>query len=319
MFRIERFIAAENGLAIENRGVGNRQHYKDGLIVGALPGSSVTGARAMHHQYGSDAVLENIVFAGFGSVGFDGTDTGPTQASFRLINIGFIGPRPNWVMTDLAVYDLADDSIAPRGFYASLEAPWLATPSCTRQDLGKPGQDAELWWRCPAPVRYAELELRDTLASTFSTKVNPFLRRSDGLRYRIAQGLGTAGAGSLGAGMHSTTVIYNGGLGYAIDAPPSPGGWAARLSATAVASAGADLDADTAWVTVDLPAAVAPRGVHRTGLAFDQPDAPTAANALRAAASLADNQANARSTYFYDADSRTVRVQVSARWVVVLP
>jgi len=315
VFVVDRFTAAENGLAIENRGVGNRQHYKNGLIVGKLPGSTFKGAQAMHHQYGSDTVLENITFAGFAEVGFASSDTGPTQSNFRLINIGFVGARPAWGLSDLSTFDLADDGIAPRGFYAIGEAPWLATPACVSQALAVPDDDPILWSRCPSRPSYAELEVRDNPASTFNTKVNPFLKRSDGLRYR----LGEAGGENIGSGMHSTTVIYNAGLGYAVDAAPSAKGWAVRLSDAAVAFASADLQADTAWITLSLPVVAAPRSVNRTGTSFVRPNAATPANALRAASSLADFQANPLTTYFYDAAARVVRVQAGARWVIVTP
>lgn len=315
VFVVERFIAAENALAIENRGVGNRQHYKDGLIVGQLPGSAYRGARAVHHQYGSETVLENITFAGFASVGLEATDTGPTQSAYKLINVGFMGNSPGWSLSDLSTFELADDTLAPRGFYAIGEAPWLVTPQCTPFAQSVPGDDPILWSRCPARLSYAELEVRDNPVSTFDTKVNPFLKRSDGLRYR----LGEAGGENIGAGMHSTTVIYNAGLGYAIDAAPAAKGWAVRLSDAAVAFATPDLQADTAWLSLALPVAAAPRGVWRTGTSFDRPDPPSPANALRAAVSLADFQANPTTSYFHDAAAQVVRVQAGARWVIVTP
>jgi hypothetical protein len=317
-FLIEGFIAAENGLQVENRGVGNKVRLKDGLFVASLSGSTAPRGGLIHIQYGSDVVLENNTFAGWDTIGFDGTDTGPMQASYRITGARFIGPKPQVQLTDLARYQFDDDSMLPRGFYVVHGARWLVTPQCTDFTVGFTEADGpDIWLRCPNPVSHAELEVRDRLDSTFNTKVNPFLVRSDGLRYRLGDAPGAEGQG---AGSHSTTVVYNEpSLDYRVDAPAAPAGWAVRLSDAAAASATPDLRANAAWITLSMPVANAPRGVYRTGMSFDRPDLPRAENALRAAASLADHMANPKTTYFHDAAGGSVRVQVGGQWVIVTP
>lgn len=316
-FLIEGFTAVENALDVENRGLGNQVRLKDGLFVARLPGSTAKVGRLMHIQYGSDVVLEDNTFAGWESIDFDGSDTGPTEASYKILGAKFIGPKPRIGLTDLATQEFADDSMLPRGFYVVAGARWLATPQCADVAIGTGSDGPDIWLRCPAKVSYAELEVRDRLNSSFDTKVNPFIVRNDGLRYRLGDAPGAEGQG---AGVNSTTVVYNeASLAYRIDAPASSTGWAVRLSDVALTGASADLKADTAWIALSIPVAAAPRGVHRTGMSFDRPDAPSAANALRAAGSLADHLANPKTSYFHDPASGVVRVQAGGQWVVVNP
>ena len=322
LLKLQRFTVVENRLDIESRGVGTPAAFIDGLFVGTLPGStrSANGTQ-MHHQYGSDTTVDNVTFANYETLGFAGTDTGPTQSSWKFSNVHFIGTRPpGGAPADDSVFELLDDTLLPRGVYIDAMAPWLAMPACGKVLIGNPTEPS-LSFRCPQRPHFVELETRDRLNSTFNDKTNPMLKRSDGLRYHrpTSDAEVAAGLGGLGSGMHSTSVLYNeAGLSYAVEGTPGST-VAVRLSDAAIPTATADLVADTASLALALPVADAPRAVYRTGIGFDAPDAPTAANALRAAASMAEHRGDPTRTYFYDAVARQLWVQAGRRWVIVAP
>ncbi len=306
-FLIQGLVAVENRLHLENRGVGNQVRIKNSLFVAKLPGSAAVPSDLAHIQYGSDVVLEDSTFAGWDMLGFGATDTGPSLASFKISGAQFIGPKPRTGLTDLAVHEFADDTLLPRGFYVPTGTRWLSTSQCATVALDADTAEPNPWTRCPQRLRYAELEVRDRLDSTFNGKVDPYLVRNDGLRYRRQA---TSDSANQATGEHAATVIYNeASLQYRLEAPASANGWAMRLFSSA----------DTAWVNVAIPVAAAPRGVYRTGLAFDQPDPPSAASALVAVSSLAQHSANPKRTYFYDAAKGVVHAQAGAQWLIVSP
>jgi hypothetical protein len=316
-FVIQGLVAVENQLHLENRGVGNQVRVKNSLFVAKLPGSTAAPSRLAHIQYGSDVVLEGSTFAGWDTLGFEGTDTGPTQASFKIAGAQFVGAKPRIGLTDLATQEFADDTMLPRGFYVPVNARWLSTPQCSTAAIDADTAEPNYSTRCPQRLRYAELEVRDRLNSAFADKVDPYLVRNDGLRYRRQATPETAGQAT---GSHGATVIYGeASLQYRIEAPASANGWALRLSDAAIASASPDLRADAAWVAVAVPVAAAPRGVYRTGLATDQPDPPSPASALAAASSLAQHLANPKRSYFYDSAKGVVHAHAGAQWLIVSP
>jgi hypothetical protein len=72
-------------------------------------------------------------------------------------------------------------------------------------------------------------------------------------------------------------------------------------------------------VDMAVPMAAPPRGVFRTGERFQRPDAPQPGQALRAAASWADSQADPLGSYLWDPGQRQLWLKATGRWVVVTP
>jgi hypothetical protein len=317
---IDRFIVAENGIGVQNRGVGSKQIYRDGVFIGQLPGSTAMAAAGlpMHNQYGSDNRIENATFANYpAGLRFDGTDTMPTQSSFTFVNARFIGAKPAFELGgDMSRMSFLDDSIVPRGYYVDARAPWLAYPGCTRVAGGDVGH-----FRCPAePGGMGELELRTAPGASFGQRVNAQLARSDGLRYSRA-------SAGVAAGMHSTTVLHSvPGITYAIENPASF--YALRLW-----DIGGDLPIVTgqARLRVSLPISSAPRMVTRGGVVPEfAPGAdpggggdalpPMASGEpLRAVGSLAELDANPLAGYWFDASAGRLWLNVTPRWVQVQP
>jgi hypothetical protein len=313
---IDRFIVAENTTGVQNRGVGSKQIYRNGVFIGLLPNSGVMSqpGNAMHNQYGSDNLVENATFANYpGGVGFGGTDTGPTQSSYRVVNSRFIGTNSGLGMSDLSRYTLVDDSVMPRGYYVDAAAPWTAPPGCPTVTLG----ETRVLRCAPTEPGIGELEVRLAAGATFGQKIAAMLVRNDGLRYAIAPNV-------LGSGLHSTTVLHSvPGVSYALE--QSSNYYAMRLWDT-----GGDpkLMRGQGATLVSVALAAAPRSVARGVITQDgNPGGDPGVNgdavptsgltALRAAASLAELGANPQGAYFYDAAARRLWVNVTPAWLVV--
>jgi hypothetical protein len=312
---IDRFIVAENGIGVQNRGVGSKQIYRNGVFIGTLPNSGVMARAgvAMHNQYGSDNVIENPVFANYPSgVALDGTDTGPTQSSYRIVNARFVGANTGLQFTDLSRYTLVDDSVMPRGYYVDAAAPWTAPPGCTPTALGE-----MRLLRCPpSEPGIGELEVRLSPTATFDQKIAAMVTRNDGLRYAIS-------SERLGSGMHSTTVLHN-----------APGvSFALEQSSTYYAMRLWDIGGDPLLMNgqgstlVSVSMTTAPRLVGRgpttqSGNPGGDPgegrDAVPSAGLtnLRAVPSVADLMTS-RDVYFYDGAARRLWVNVTPAWLVV--
>nr|MCU0950911.1 hypothetical protein [Burkholderiaceae bacterium] len=317
---IDRFIVAENGIGVQNRGVGSKQVYRNGVFIGQLPGSSAMPAPGlpMHNQYGSDNRIENATFAHYpAGISFAGTDTMPTQSSFTFSNARFIGARPAFELGgDMSRMSFLDDSILSRGYYVDARAPWLAYPGCTRVAGGDAGH-----FRCATePGGMGELELRTAPGAGFGQRVDAALARSDGLRYSR----GTAG---VAAGMHSTTVLHSvPGLSYTIEN-------AAPFYALRLWDIGGDVPIVTghARLRVAVPMAAPPRAVARAGAVPEfapgaDPGAGgdalppmSGAEPLRALASATELDASPLAGYWYDAAARVLWLNVTPRWVMVQP
>lgn len=311
--KVERFTVAENATNLFGRGVGNRMHFKGGLVVGALPGSGTRPGLALHYTYGSDTLIEDTTFAAFGALNFSGGDTSPPQASVTMRGISFIGARPSIDFGDLLTYEALDDTLLPRGWYVAPAARWMVTSACSLKVLNS--RDPEVSTFTHGPRRYGNAELHVRTGGTVGTTVaNPWLVRSDGLRYRQGDNDSDAERGS---GVHAATVVTDAGLSYVLEQPPTAGATAMRL----------DYDrheaqvplADAVAVSAAVPLAGAPRAVHRTSGWAAQPEAPTATSALRPAASMAEFEANPLTTYFHDAVAQRVWVKANRRWVIVQP
>lgn len=313
--KIERFAAVGNGINLLGRGVGNRLHFKDGLVAARLPGSSGEEGAALQYVYGSETRLENVAFAGYGTLGLSASDTMPTQSLLTMTGISFVGARPTLVMTDLMIFNLPDDSLLPRGWYVHKAARWLADAACTTVVTYAAEPEESAFWRCPRPYAIAELDIRSGTSGAYSSKVNPYLVRNDGLRYRRA-----GGDAGLGSGMHGTSVLFDSGKSYRIDQLPSSNGWAVRLTADALPNVWDAVMSQTARVDIAIPVPALPRGVWRTGTRSERPNAPGAATPpMRPATSAADYEANPLTTYLHDAANRRIWVKASGRWVVVTP
>lgn len=313
---IDRFIVAENQTGVQNRGVGSKQIYRNGVFIGLLPNSGVMSrpGAAMHNQYGSDNVLENATFANYpGGVGFGGTDTGPTQSSYRISNGRFIGTNVGLQMTDLARFTLTDDTVMPRGYYVDAAAPWTAPPGCSRVVRGE-----ATMLRCPTTEPgIGELEVRLAAGATFGQKIAAVVTRNDGLRYSIVPDL-------LGSGLHSTTVLHSvPGVSYALEQTSTY--YAMRLWDT-----GGDpqLMRGRGSTLVSVALSAPPRSVMRGAATQDgnpggdpgegRDTVPTAGlTTLRAAASAADLNANPLAAYYYDSAARRLWVNVTPAWLVV--
>lgn len=317
---IERFVVAENQTGVQNRGVGSKQIYRNGVFIGQLPGSTLLArpGSAMHNQYGSDNRIESPTFANYpGGVGFDGTDTNPSQSSYWFSNARFIGGNTGLPLGgDMSRMFFADDTIRPRGYYVDATAPWLAPPGCAPVAGGDSGA-----LRCAAEPGIAELEVRLAPGAKFGQKIDATLLRSDGLRYsRTSPGVS--------AGMHSTSVLADvPGLSYSLEQASSF--YALRLwdtggNATVINGQGRTL--------VNVPLAAPPRTVSRVpasqsqdnpggdpGEGGDALPTPAPAHALRAMGSLAELAASPMAGYVYDPSSRRLWVNVSSRWVIVQP
>jgi G8 domain len=315
--KVERFIAAGNRANLVGRGVGNRVHFKDGLVLGRLAGQTQPAGQAIAYVYGSDIRLENVAFAGFTALGISATDTNPGHSSITASGISFIGPPPAIGLADATRFDFLDDSMLPRGYYVNSFAPWMVVAAqCTQAVLDPEDAEFNTYHRCPRAYGFNELDMRSGGPNGYSAKVNPYLLRSDGLRYR-RQG-GDAG---LGSGVHGTNVLTDAGLHYRIE---RSGAALAQPQALRLMDDGTEhedprLVPENKWVPVAIPVSAPPRAVHRTGSRWANPNAPTAANALRPASSLVDFESNPLGTYLVDSARQQVWVHASRRWVIVLP
>lgn len=316
-FVFDRFIVAENAAnGVQNRGVGSKQIYRNGVFIGLLPNSGVltSASAAMHNQYGSDDVLENVTFANYaGGAGLGGTDTGPTQASYTISGVRFIN-TPGLSLTDLGRYTFKDDTALPRGFYVYPDKPWVAPPGAVNAAAG----GATLLRHTITPG-IGELEVRLAPGATFGQKIAAMVTRNDNLRYSI-----NSGPGGEGAGLHSTTVLHSvPGVSYALE--QASGYYAMRLWDT-----GGDplLMRGQGTTLLSVPLASAPRSVARGGVTQvgnpggdpgDGGDSvpSTGLTALRAAGSLADLNSNPTAAYFYDAVARRLWVNITPAWLVV--
>lgn len=314
----DRFVVAENRVGVQNRGVGSKQIYRNGVFIGKLPGSDalVTPGVAMHNQYGSDNVVENPVFAGYPQgVSFAGTDTNPAQSSYRVVNARFVGARTPFALGgDMSRMTFVDDSVVPRGYYVDALAPWLAQPGCRSVTSGE-----DRYLHCASEPGIAELEVRLSPAATFGQRVAATVVRNDGLRYAI-------GSPGVASGLHSTSVLHGvPGVSYRLEAASSY--YAVRLWDV---GGDARVQRGDAATRVALPLDAAPRLVARTtrtqeentaggdpGEGGDSVPTPRATDAMRAAGSLAALDADPLGSYFYDAAARQLWVHVSSRWLVV--
>lgn len=312
---IERFIVAENGVGVQNRGQGSKQIYRKGVFIGTLPGGAMTTAgMAMHNQYGADNEIVDPVFANYSTTAsFAATDTMPTQSSFKLSNARFIATPGGIALDDMSRFLFTDDSVLPRGYYVDASQPWSAPPGCASASRG----EARLLRCAPVEPGLGELELRLTAGANFQQRVAASLTRSDGLRYAMNPQV-------FGSGLHSTTVLHSvPGVSYAVE--NTSGFYALRLwdiggNPALLRGEGSTL------VSVALaaaPGAVARGPKTQDGNPGGDPGAGDAlppiasGERLRAVGSMAELQANPLTGYWYDASARRLWAHVTPRWLLV--
>ncbi|MBL8331112.1 MAG: hypothetical protein JNJ71_19905 [Rubrivivax sp.] len=314
---VERFVAAENGVNLFGRGVGNRMHFKDGLVIGRLAGGVLgKDTPALHYTYGSDTLLENLTFAGYRNLNFSAGETVATQSSVSMRGISFIGARPALDFGDTLRYLAEDDTLLPRGYYVSKLNPWLAvTAECSIAIINPADADVYSYYRCPRSYGLSELDVRSGGSGTGASRINPWLLRSDGLRYRRGSGGDSAAA----TGVHGTTVLHDTALAYHVEHNAGAAPVHLRLADEGLRFTSAAALADPKRALVSLPMAAPPRAVHRTGTSFDRPEPPSASSALTPAASLAELQANPMSRYFHDSTNRRLWMHAGTRWASVYP
>jgi hypothetical protein len=312
---IERFIVAENGVGVQNRGVGSKQIYRRGVFIGTLPGGAMSSpGLAMHNQYGADNEIVDPVFANYPSgAAFSATDTIPSQSSFRLSNARFVATPAGIALDDMSRFLFTDDSVLPRGYYIDASQPWSAPPGCTGITRG----EARLLRCAPSAPGIGELELRLGPGANFQQKVAAQLLRSDGLRYAMSPQ-------QFGSGMHSTTVLHSvPGISYAVE--NSSGFYALRLW---------DIGGDPALlrgegstlvsVALSAPPSTVARGPKtQDGNPGGDPGAgdllpPIASGErLRAVGSIMELQASPLTAYWYDSATRRLWAYATPRWLLV--
>lgn len=302
-----RFTAAENGTAAENRGVSNTVTYRNGFFVASFPGGQRGNANNVHFQYGSDVRLEAPTFANYGAGIFSATDIAlPSQVGLWMVGARFVGTLPPRLPPGDGIATFEDDSFVPRGTYAA-DARY-APLSCPLVDFtysdGQGGTETETFHRCEQRPGFAELDVRDMARPTVRLHDGADLRRSDGLVFR--------------GGMFGYTALYNAGLGYAV-LTAAPMGQSLRLHTTMLDGRTTPVDTEQAWVPASVPATVAPSAVFRTTANFDRPPAPLASQRLRRVGSLTELAADPLGSWFHDPAAGRVHFNASVRWVTIQP
>ncbi len=300
-FTIRRLVAAENGINMVNRGVGMRVTYIDPVIAGSITGRPA-GGPAFHNQYGSEITVVNPTLVNMPQLTSATDIATPPQSRFIVSGGRRVGSTGTSI-DDTSINTFLDDALMPRGTYVAADQPALATADCVRVTL------ADGFMRCPSNRTVGELVVLDGGTSVNTSRM---LSRSDGVSYRTAF---QSGANALN-GLHGYAVLVNHGLSYAL--PAASAGYSVRLDMGHETFLGSLASSEAASVDVAIPAATAPRGVHRTGTA-QSPGATSASTALRAATSVADFNANPASTYFYDAAAQRLWIKAMTRWIVVQP
>jgi hypothetical protein len=190
-----------------------------------------------------------------------------------------------------------DDSYLPRGMYVDAAFPAMAGPSALAVRIGEVDM-----LRFPNPVGHAFIKLFSGGGEVASN--GAFVVRTDGLRFRET---GTPG----------WRVAYGAGIGYRFETAPSAASeYRLRLDLVG-AMARPVVGAPRAVLTV--PATRPPLGLFRLPEGEHGTLPPGPSNALVAAATLAEFEANPLARYFFDPAAQTVRFTADERWVLIRP
>ncbi len=303
----ERFVAAENRTAVENRGVSSDVTYRQGVFVASFPGGLRNVGNGIHFQYGSDVRLTAPTFANYSDNAFSASDIAqPPHVGLWLSGASFIGTKPVLVPAGDGVSTFEDDSFLPRGTYTA--DPRYTLLSCPQVTLsypdGRGGLEGETYYRCAQRYGFAELDVRTGAAPAVRTHEAADILRSDGL--------------SLRGGMFGYPALYGAGVGYTLTTA-SASGYSVRLHTTSLDGRVTPVDSEQALLDVAVTVLAPPSAVYRTTSTLEQPGAPREANRLRAVSSLPELSAAPLASYFYDATNRRVHVKASVRWVTLVP
>ncbi len=303
----ERFVAAENLTAAENRGVSNQLTYRQGAFVASFPSGLRNLANDVHFQYGSDVRLQSPTFANYSAKAFSASNIAqPPHVGLWISGARFIGSKPFMVPAGEGASTFEDDSFMPRGTYTA--DPRYTSLGCPQVTLtypdGRGGLEGETYYRCAQRYGFAELDVRAGAAPTVRTHETADILRSDGL--------------SLRGGMFGYPVLYGAGLGYTLT-DASNSGYSVRLHTTALDGRVTPVDSEQALLDVAVTVRTAPSAVARTTRSLDRPGIPREADRLRAVASLSDLSFAPLTGYYYNPATRQVHFKASVRWVTVLP
>jgi len=290
------------GPAVISDGVGGLATLDDCLFIGRtrppLPDEGTFGdylPAALFLQYGHVARVNRPVFANYGDNGVLGANDifMEWQADFILGGVRRINTSASSLVThESVILQLLDDSYAPAGVYVDAGSPQLGGTVRTPATIAGQGV-----LRIERRFGYARMVVRAEGTEFFGEGFS--IRRSDGLRYQDRNGF---------------RIIHDAGFAYRLETLPTAAEFSVHLDLHAprtgpVAPA----------VPVTLPLATAPGGVYRPeSNTEDYAEEPiTEAVRLRAAATLAEFEADPLNRYFYDSAAHELHVQVAERKVLI--
>ncbi len=275
--------------------------FEDALFIGHSAGPTPPSPvqTPVHFQYGASVELVRPIFAHFGTTPMlSSTDIfAEWQADVRISGARFVASNPGVLMDEDMVLHAVDDSYLPAGMYTEATGPQLAGPGATLVSIG-----GVQMLRSPQPVGHAFLMTRVGNTNTHSNTL--YLVRSDGLRYNEPNSPGFR-------------VAYGSGLAYRYESLPTT---AAEFGVRLDLFGGRQRDAiGPPRATIVLPVTRAPLGMFRPNDAGQGWAPPGSGNALQAASSLAEFQANPLTRYWYDVATQRLHFTASERWVVIRP
>jgi G8 domain len=300
----DRITMMDNATGLFARGAGNKVTLNDAVYI----------RNNSRNQYGGLHVLNRPTFVGMTTLA-SGHDTDPAESQIIINNPRLVNSS-QFTPDDMSFSVYNDDALFPRGMYVHGSQHWLAAPACAKHTFtNRVANDSAVFYRCPKMYTYTEIDVRSLAVPAQRTHETNYIVRSDGLRFK---GLGytDAGAGEFThmGGLSGYAAFTDAGLSYQLETA-STSGYAVRLSnvkQTAVYT-------EQHTVDVALPVNAPPSAVYRNGRSYDNSDAYGAANAMRAATSVAEWNANPLTTYLYDAAAKKVWIKASARWVTIKP
>lgn len=301
---MKNLVAYENDIAVFGRGPGNKSVLEKPFIIGGA---------GVFNQYGGDQTLIEPTFVNTKGSAVTGHDTTPNVASFTLIMPKFIN-APKIVPDLMSWMVYMDDMSVPKGAYVSSVVPFHAAPECTSVSFGE-GKEGT-FFKCPRRYGYTELDIRDLAAPSTPLHDKMKITRSDGLNF---YSLGYQG-GEIKwvGGNRGYSAIFDAGLSYNVDTV-SAKGYALRLADRELEAPNSKILAETATLQVSVNVNGPPKSVFRKGTGSNPDTTGGAADALKSVGSKADLEAAPLTSYFYDASAKKVWVQISPRWVSIVP
>lgn len=299
-----RLILADHtrGFPLVGEAVGNAILLEDPLFVGDSSAPAPAGfvLNPVHLQYGATIELRRPTFANWGNLHLvSATDIfAPWQADFTIEGARFVNTAASSAVVDEnTVVDLRDDTYGPRGIYVPADQPSLAGPGAVPAMIG---EVPLLKYQTPVGHAFFKLAVGTNEVASNGT----YLVRSDGLRFRET-------------GSPGWRMAYGAGFSYRFETAPSTAAeYRLRLD---LFGGRRRADVGPARTVVTLPVSRAPLALFRLPWGEYGPDPPGPSNALAAAASIQEFEANPLTRYLYDAAAQTLRFTADERWVVVRP